>query len=255
MNIKHVLSAAGLSLVLTALPSAQCDPLQVNWSQSHYEPFTDIVLTIAGEPGALGVLLLDPNPGPTLIPGLGSLDIGFSGKLITAFLPPLPPSGSLTITCCIPCSSPIVGTPLYTQAVNLDPDTFEICASNSDVLDVSDTTGICAALGCSPGYWKTHLDDWAATGYQPTDEFDAAFGVTLFGPGVTLYDVISNPGSDVQIFGVHSVAALLNASHPNGNYYLSVTQVLSDVFDAVASGIYEPTKDAFDLYNNFGCSL
>ncbi len=50
--------------------------------------------------------------------------------------------------------------------------------------------------GCTPGYWKVcqHLDSWVATGFSPSDTFNAVFGVTQYvdckGTPYTLLDVM-----------------------------------------------------------------
>jgi hypothetical protein len=38
--------------------------------------------------------------------------------------------------------------------------------------------------GCTPGYWKNHLEDWPPTGLDIVDDFDTTFGVDLFDPKV-----------------------------------------------------------------------
>ena len=50
----------------------------------------------------------------------------------------LPGDNQLTWSCENPCINPITGTPIYIQAVVLDPDDQSICVSNCDVLNVQD---------------------------------------------------------------------------------------------------------------------
>jgi hypothetical protein len=71
--------------------------------------------------------------------------------------------------------------------------------------------------GCTPGYWKVcnHLSSWAATGFKPTDTFNAVFGVVQYkdcqGTPYTLFDVLYLTGGSYSCAG----------SHPNQNAHPS----------------------------------
>jgi len=100
--------------------------------------------------------------------------------------------------------------------------------------------------GCTPGYWRNHLDRWAETPYSPTDDFDATFGTNLFNPDVTLFYAIDNP----QVVGqlpFQGVAALLSAAHPDVDYPYSVAQVIA----YVQAGNVQPLADA----NKLSCPI
>ena len=101
--------------------------------------------------------------------------------------------------------------------------------------------------GCSPGYWKNHLDSWVATGYSPDDDFDGTFGVYLFDPNITLGEAIRKGGGGVKKLARHGTAALLSAAHPAVGYPLSV----ADVIAAVQAGDAETLADA----NELGCPI
>ncbi len=83
--------------------------------------------------------------------------------------------------------------------------------------------------GCTPGFWKNHLDDWGPTGYTTGDDFDTVFGVSLFNPDITLDDALNLKGGGVKKLARHGTAALLNAAHPAVDYPLSVAQVIAAV--------------------------
>ncbi len=100
--------------------------------------------------------------------------------------------------------------------------------------------------GLTPGFWKNHLPEWANTAYSPSDEFNAIFGV---GPDITLLEAVNLGGGDADALGRHAVAALLNASHPDIDYSMTVGEVIDAVQGAYASGEYEDTKDIFEGYN------
>ena len=101
--------------------------------------------------------------------------------------------------------------------------------------------------GCTPGFWRNHLTHWAATPYSPDDNANDTFGCDLVADdGATLGEVIDAP----QTYGAlafHAVAALLNASHPDVDFGLSV----GDVIDAACDG----DKDTLSEANEEGCPL
>jgi hypothetical protein len=109
--------------------------------------------------------------------------------------------------------------------------------------------------GCTPGYWKQthHFDSWVSTGYQPTDSFDAIFGVDS--SFETLLDGAWAKGGQEKALARHAVAALLNASSPDVSYEYSAAQVIAEVQDAYSSGDYRTTKNMFEEQNEAGCPL
>lgn len=81
--------------------------------------------------------------------------------------------------------------------------------------------------GCSPGFWKNHLESWGQTGYSPTDDFDTVFEVNVFNSDITLEQAVNmQDGGDARL-ARHGTAALLNAAHPDLHYPLTVTQVIA----------------------------
>jgi hypothetical protein len=107
----------------------------------------------------------------------------------------------------------------------------------------------CCGLGagCTPGYWKNHLEDWLPTGYDPGDDFDATFGVDLFDPDITLEEAVWARGGGVNKLARHGTAALLGAAYPDVNYPLTEDEVI----DAVQTG----DADTLVEYNELGCPL
>jgi len=128
----------------------------------------------------------------------------------------------------------------------------------------------CGGQGCSPGYWKTHLERWH-TAYPPTATFHSVFGVNAF-PGATLYQVINgNPSvqlpanctptstcqSVLKACGMHSVAALQNAA-TEVSFIFDTLMVKTKFAAAYATGTksaIEWQKNEFDTENNRGCPL
>ena len=115
--------------------------------------------------------------------------------------------------------------------------------------------------GCTPGYWRNHLDRWL--GAAPSDSFDATFGVDAFDSNVTLGAAISLGGGGVHALARHATAALLNARGGIANiddgasvlYPLTAQRVIKLVRTAVANGTVDETAQLFDTYNNLGFPL
>lgn len=101
--------------------------------------------------------------------------------------------------------------------------------------------------GCSPGYFKKHLEDWAATGYSPGDDFDTTFGVDYFDPDITLEEAVNAKGGGLNRLARHGTAGLLSAAHPDVNYPYTVAEVIA----FVQAGDADPLAAASDL----GCQI
>ena len=112
--------------------------------------------------------------------------------------------------------------------------------------------------GCTPGFWKTrpHQDDWPPTGFSQNDLYDGVFGVNnLIGGGLTLLQSVGLRGNSYNSFIRHSVAALLNASHPDVAYDLSPTEVIAIVQAAHASGDFSTAKNQLQGLNELDCTI
>jgi len=114
---------------------------------------------------------------------------------------------------------------------------------NEDFVECAPPSG----EGCTPGYWKNHLADWAPTGYSPADDFDATFGVDLFSPDITLDDAVNARGGGVKKLARHGTAALLSAAHPDVDYPFTVAEVIA----LVQAGDVDPLVTA----NELGCDI
>lgn len=101
--------------------------------------------------------------------------------------------------------------------------------------------------GCTPGYWRNHLDAWGPTGLNPGDDFDATFGVDLFDPDITLEQAIKARGGHENRLARHGTAALLSALHPDVDYGLSVAEVIA----LVQAG----DADTLEQFNETVCPL
>lgn len=101
--------------------------------------------------------------------------------------------------------------------------------------------------GCTPGYWRNHLEDWPPTGYSPDDDFDATFGVDYFAKDITLGQAIKLGGGGYNKVARHGTAGLLSAAHPDVNYPYTVAEVIA----FVQSGDVE----ALVMANELGCMI
>jgi hypothetical protein len=117
--------------------------------------------------------------------------------------------------------------------------------------------------GCTPGYWKNHLDSWQ--GYAPSASTGSVFsGASAYGLGsqtlLQSLDGAGGPGTTgaARILLRAGTAALLNASHDGVDYTRSGADVIADVNAALASGdraTILTLASELDADNNLGCPL
>ena len=121
--------------------------------------------------------------------------------------------------------------------------------------------------GLTPGFWKNNATKhdasaWSGTGYFLYQTLGQVFNLagTQYASlsNVTLVQALSLNGGGVNALMRHAVSALLNAAHPQVDYPLTQTQIVSQVNAALASGnaiAIENLKNTLDGYNNFGADL
>jgi hypothetical protein len=109
----------------------------------------------------------------------------------------------------------------------------------------------CPYQGCTPGYWKNHLDAWV--GYSPHQTLKEVFGA--YAPDGTLLEGLEFGGGGVYALTRHAVAALLNAAKPDVYYPYSAGDVIAWTAMAYESGEYEALKDKFEAANETFCPL
>jgi hypothetical protein len=120
--------------------------------------------------------------------------------------------------------------------------------------------------GCTPGFWKNHLDLWPIS----TDTtFAQAFGKEIPGKeSLTLLEMLNSGGGGVNAMFRQGAAAYLNSVYERTygedvfNYPKSTSTVIRDVLDGL-DPIYElwpndndkdleARKDSLDAANNLG---
>jgi hypothetical protein len=97
--------------------------------------------------------------------------------------------------------------------------------------------------GCTPGYWKTHLDAWADTPYSPTDTVGSVFTLPAdlsSYSSETLLDALNGAGGPdlngaTEILLRAAVASLLNATDPNVDFHGGRKLIIKHVNAALAT--------------------
>jgi hypothetical protein len=96
---------------------------------------TPAIVTITGLPAGPFALLLDGDPGPTVVPGVGTLLVGLSPSLaVLNGVLPFPAQVSFAFP--IPNSPPLVGNMVYLQAGGLEASTGTFVLSNGASLPI-----------------------------------------------------------------------------------------------------------------------
>ncbi len=140
-----------------------------------------------------------------------------------------------------------------------NPDGFPNEIIDSD--DHSVTIEQVEFAGCTPGYWKNHLESW--DDYDPSDLFSAVFSADPFDVGSgkkvvndpDLLEALNANGGGISALARHATAALLNAAHSLVSYPMSESAVIDLVQDAIESGDYETAKNILADNNEIGCSI
>ncbi len=108
--------------------------------------------------------------------------------------------------------------------------------------------------GCSTKYWKddAHKKQWKM--FKSGDRFGAVCKVDS-GGNRKLIDTLDVHGGGSKALGRQAVAALLNATNPNVNYYYSASEVKAMVQNAYATKDFTTPTGLLKKYNNMGCPL
>jgi hypothetical protein len=139
----------------------------------------------------------------------------------------------------------------YAQGNSLWDVTYPAFASEKAELTVY-VTPPDGGEGFTPGYWKNHYEDWAATGYALGDDFDTIFGVDWYDPDIDLEAAIWMKGGGLKALTRHATAALLNAAHPGVEYDMTVAEVIEAVQNVTN---VNALKNLFESYNEQGGDL
>lgn len=124
-------------------------------------------------------------------------------------------------------------------------------------------TPVMGGEGCTPGFWKNWTgappglqpNAWIATGYDWRDPFVSA-GFEDAYRGRTFLEVLDLNGGGKNALGRHTVAALLNAAHPDVAYDVTVAEVVAMFNDVIENdGDLKALLSLFEGYNEQGCPL
>lgn len=140
-------------------------------------------------------------------------------------------------------------------------ETTLIAYENPDVAGDDFLTGVIdSPEGCSPSSWtsaETNLSgvQWPA-GYLPDDNFEsqAYFNTQIVissGGDPTFHDALQSEGDGINKLARHSVAALLNAAHPEIDYPVSIIDIISYTQASIDNQEYS-FADVLAFNNNLG---
>lgn len=133
-------------------------------------------------------------------------------------------------------------------------------SSWNDQISITGTITTWMGEGCTPGYWKNHLN-W--TNYSTDQTLDTIFDFPSelkILEGYTLFDALSFEGAigivaKSKLLLKQATAGLLNVADINISYFFSEEDIIDQVNSALASldenRILE-LKEVFDFHNNLG---
>jgi hypothetical protein len=112
-----------------------------------------------------------------------------------------------------------------------------------------------AAQGCSVRYWADHPDGWV--GFCPNNFFNFIFGRNVYPANFTLGETHVLTGVGINDLARETVAALLNAAHPEVHYPLTLAEVVAKFREAFDEGgaRLEELRILFESFNNMYCPL
>jgi hypothetical protein len=153
------------------------------------------------------------------------------------------------------------GTEAECQTVSFVADTITITTDDSGGIDFWFEPVPSGGEGCTPGYWKNHLDAWI--GFTPSQTLESVFDVpnSLGYDNTTLLAALKfDGGSGVQggarILLRAAVASLLNST--SVDFSMTTAEVIAEVNAALASGSRSTMlalAGELDAENNSGCPL
>jgi hypothetical protein len=152
-----------------------------------------------------------------------------------------------------------------TVTVHFHPEGFtnDIMDAATVMLTVDQPRG----EGLTPGFWKNNADKkravaWIPTGFSPSQTLESVFNVpnSLGMDNFTLLQALNFKGGGgvrgaAQSLCRAAVAACLNAAHPNVDYPMSLSEIITAVNNALSSlnrGTMLSLKDELDALNNLG---
>jgi hypothetical protein len=125
-----------------------------------------------------------------------------------------------------------------------------VCTSPSGTVsgNSSRKTGLHQCVGRSPGYWKTHHEEWRGASTNGETPFKQTFYCAGIGAPMSKYscfdvvdpDQVTN-GDDPNNVAMHIMATLLNVRSGKITF-LTVNQVLAIWYSYATKGTYTPTQ-------------
>jgi hypothetical protein len=153
----------------------------------------------------------------------------------------------------------VCGTYTFDNTASFETNDTAGTGSDSETVTV---IVLCPSEGCTPGYWKNHIDAWV--GYTTGQTVESVFDVPdVFGlDNDTLLTALAYQGGTGDVGAAKillraGVAALLNAANSSIDYPLTTAQVIALVNAALAGSSSDMLTLAttLDGYNNLVCPL
>lgn len=177
------------------------------------------------------------------------------------------PVGGANFSLSVNVTPTAVGTISNTAFATYDsPEGQGLTTNDCDVsIDVVEAPG--GGEGCTPGGWRNHFDVWGPTGYSPTDDFVATFGLSGLPSGLPAGLVLGETALDEHDGAIwlggggnrklarHGTACLLNAAHPGVDYNLTVAQCIEIVQNGGATDDGQFDLDDVVTFNEQGCNV
>lgn len=107
--------------------------------------------------------------------------------------------------------------------------------------------------GCTPGYWKNHVDMWPA-GIEPGTPFIDYLTIAGYTDvGFSFMDALTLKGGNVKALVRHAAAAVLSALHPDVDYPVDLAGIQAIIDDPNLTT--KEKKDLIESYNELGCEF
>ena len=228
----------------------------IHWSQnltveSGEEVFWNISVCNSGQSLLTNVLLLDSN-GYCYVPfNLNSDEHRFFTYSSTVF----EDLNNTVFASAVDCNGHLLEEESYAYVHVISDDTIDIELCKSATLEYVSSGDF---EGLSHGFWKNHESEWV--GYSHDDMtgeiFEIPHGLSCCNDSfhnALRFKGGNSVGKAAKLLMIQAVAALLNAAHPDINYPLSESEIITLVNDALATENRKTLlqlKDILDDYNN-----
>jgi hypothetical protein len=134
-----------------------------------------------------------------------------------------------------------IGVTAFAATLSSRPAFAQSCMNLTGLYSPSGSqtqTGVCNALGKTPGFWANHAGCWPST-ISPTDTFSKWFGATTFANSGETMTTALCPPNGLDNLAFQMAAALLNAeaSQTNSSYGYGSAQAFANAVIAAFNAL------------------